>query len=234
MAAAIRKLNRGQKERVLRNLEGAIKSVKSAKGIDKGALFNLQNEIGITIDFVTPALTDLYDKEGQAAGSLVGFDVATLPRKILDQTISLMAKSYSETTLDLLKNKLDQGISEGQSINDLKNTISQIYEYSDESRAEMVARTEAFRTANLATKEAWNQSGVVTTIKWYTAEDSLVCPLCAPMDGQVISVNDNFFNKGDTAQGSDGSTFDITYSDVETPPLHPDCRCYIRPEDIAN
>jgi len=234
VASAIRKFNRGQKERALKNLERAIKSVKSAKGIDQEVLFNLQNEIGITINFVTPALTDLYDKEGAEASSLVGAPVSTLPRTILDRTIGLMAKSYNETTLDLLKTKLDQGISEGLSISELKDTISQIYEYSDESRAEMVARTEAFRTANLATKEAWSQSGVVTTIKWYTAEDSLVCPLCAPMDGQVISVDENFFNKGDTAQGSDGSTFDITYSDVETPPLHPDCRCYIRPEDLTN
>ena len=67
----------------------------------------------------------------------------------------------------------------------------------------------------------------------FLAEDSLVCTLCAPMDGKVISVNENFFDKGDTAQGSDGSSFDITYSDVETPPLHPDCRCYIRPEDLS-
>ena len=231
---AIRKFNHGQKERVFKNLERVIKSVKSAKGIDKTLLFDLQNEIGITINFVTPALTDLYDKEGIEAGSLVGFDSVSLSRQILERSISLMAKSYNETTLDLLKNKLDQGISEGQSISELKDTISQIYEYSDESRAEMVARTEAFRTANLATKEAWKQSGVVTTVKWYTAEDSLVCPLCAPLDGKVISINDNFFNKGDTAQGSDGSTFDINYSDVETPPLHPDCRCYIRPEDLTD
>jgi HK97 family phage portal protein len=234
VANAMRKFNHGQKTRVLNNLERAIKSVKNTKGIDKAALFNLQNEIGITIDFVTPSLTDLYDKEGLEAGSLVGVDTINLPRQVLERSIELMAKSYNETTLDLLKSKLDQGISQGQSISELKDTISQIYEYSDESRAEMVARTEAFRTANLATKEAWKQSNVVTTIKWYTAEDSLVCPLCEPLDGKVISIDNNFFNQGDTAQGSDGSTFDVSYSDVETPPLHPDCRCYIRPEDLAN
>jgi len=232
-ANAIRKLNHGQKARVLRNIENAIKSVKSAKGVVVDALFNLKDEIGITINLVTPVLTDLYDKEGIAAGSLVGFDSPALQRSVIDRSISLMAKSYNETTLNLLKSKLDQGIAEGQSISDLKNTISDIYEFSDTTRAEMVARTEAFRTANLATKEAWKQSGVVETVKWYTAEDSLVCPLCAPMDGKVISVNDNFFDKGDTAQGSDGSSLDITYSDVETPPLHPDCRCYIRPEDLS-
>ena len=234
VADAIRRLNRGQEQRVLRNFEEAIKAIRRAKGVAKDTLFYLQDEIGITVNLVTPALTDLYNKEGIAAGSLVGFDGVALNQNILDRSIALMSKSYNETTLNLLKDKLDQGIREGQSIRELKNTISDIYNYSDETRAEIVARTEAFRTANLATKEAWKQSGVVRTVKWYTAEDELVCPLCAPMDGKVISVDDNFFDQGDTAEGSDGSTFDISYSDVETPPLHPDCRCYIRPEDLTD
>ena len=231
---AIQKLNRGQEERVIRNFEESIKAVRRAKGVAKDTLFDLRDEIGITINLVNPALTDLFEKEGVQAGSLVGFDASALQRSALDQSISLMATSYNETTLNLLKDKLDQGIREGQSIRELKNTISQVYDYSDETRAEMVARTETFRAANLATKQAWKQSGVVKTIKWYTAEDSLVCPLCAPMDGKVVSVDDNFYNLGDTAQGNDGSTYDIDYSDVETPPLHPDCRCYIRPEDLTD
>jgi HK97 family phage portal protein len=234
VADAIRKLNKGQEQRVLRNFEEAIKAIRRAKGVAKDTLFYLEDEVGITINLVTPALTDLYDKEGAVAGALVGFDSPALQRSVLDRTISLMAQSYNETTLNLLKDKLDQGIRDGQSIRELKDTISQVYDYSNDYRAEMVARTEAFRTANLATKEAWQQSGVVKTVKWYTAEDGLVCPLCAPLDGTVIDINDNFFDQGDTAQGSDGSTYDISYSDVETPPLHPDCRCYIRPEDLTD
>ena len=234
VATSVRKFNKGQKDRVLKNLERAIKSVKSAKGIDADTLLDLKKEIGIMINFTSPALTDLFNKEGAEAGLLVGFDGVALQRSALDKSLDLMAEAYNRTTLGLLKDKLDKGISEGQGIAELKDTVSQIYEFSDDSRAEMVARTESFRTANLATKEAWKQSGVVKTVKWYTAEDSLVCPLCAPMDGKVISVDDNFYNKGDTAQGSDGSTFDISYSDVEAPPLHPDCRCYIRPEDLSD
>ena len=234
VAEAIRTLNRGQEERVIRNLDEAIKAIRRAKGVAKDTLFDLSDEIGITINLTKPSLTDLYLKEGAIAGALVGFDGPALQTSILDEAIALMSTSYNETTLNLLKNKLDQGIRDGLSIRELKDTVSEIYDFSDETRAEMVARTEAFRTANLATKEAWKQSGVVKTVKWYTAEDSLVCPLCAPMDGKVISIDDNFFNMGDTAQGSDGSTFDISYSDVEAPPLHPDCRCYIRPEDLTD
>ena len=164
----------------------------------------------------------------------MGWSGPALQTSILDEAIALMAESYNQTTLNLLKDKLDQGIRDGLSIRELKDTVSEIYDFSDDTRAEMVARTEAFRTANLATKEAWKQSGVVKTVKWYTAEDSLVCPLCEPMDGKVVSIEDNFFNLGDSVQGSDGSTFDVSYSDVEAPPLHPNCRCYIRPEDLTD
>lgn len=115
----------------------------------------------------------------------------------------------------------------------MENKILNIYAFSDEVRAAQVARTETFRTANDATKSAWKQTGVVKTIKWYTAADEAVCPWCEPMNGKIISIDDNFFDKGDSHTGSDGSTLDISYSDVGAPPLHVSCRCYTRPEDIS-
>lgn len=73
------------------------------------------------------------------------------------------------------------------------------------------------------------------TVAWYTAEDANVCQFCAAMDGKEIDINDNFFNLGDTAKGvNDGFGFlTLEYSDVEAPPLHPDCRCYIRPAEVS-
>jgi len=238
VASAIRKVNKGQHERVLQNLPAAIKSVKSAKGVDAGTLMNLDDEMAITINFASPALTDLYDKESRAAAAALGiaeFDILANPaiKRALDRAISLMAESYTETTLELLKSKLDEGISQGASINELTNLVSQIYEYSDDSRAEMVARTEAFRIANDSTKQTWKESGVVKSMRWYTAEDERVCPLCGPLDGKIVSIDQNFFDKGDTVQGSDGSTLDVSYDDVGAPPLHPDCRCYVRPEELS-
>ncbi len=239
LSSGIRKFNKGQHERVLKNLTDAIKSVKNAKGIDAGTLMNLDDEIAITIALATPVLSDLYDKESRAAAASLGideFDILANPavKRALDRAIELMSKSYNETTLGLLKSKLDEGISQGASIGELTNLVSQIYEYSDESRAEMVARTEAFRVANDSTKQTWKQSGVVKSMRWYTAEDEMVCPLCGPLDGKVVSIDQNFFDKGDTVQGSDGSSLDLSYDDVGAPPLHPDCRCYVRPEELTD
>ena len=67
-----------------------------------------------------------------------------------------------------------------------------------------------------ANREAWEQSGVVKSLKWYTAEDERVCARCQDLDGTEVGIEDKVFQD--------------SYSDGSAPPLHPDCRCYIRPE----
>jgi hypothetical protein len=60
---------------------------------------------------------------------------------------------------------------------------------------------------------------VAKSLKWWTAEDDHVCPLCQELDGVEVGIEDKFFED--------------TYTDGMTSPRHPDCRCYIRPELIA-
>lgn len=144
-----------------------------------------------------------------------------------------MAKNYTNETLRLLEKKLGEAISEGQSLDDMKKTVSEIYEFNDAVRAERVARTETFRVANEASKDAWKETGVVKSIKWYTAADERVCPWCEPMHGRIVDIEENFYNKGDTHTGSDGSKLSIDYANVEAGCLHTSCRCYTRPETIS-
>jgi|GEM_PF-1419162 len=46
---------------------------------------------------------------------------------------------------------------------------------------------------------------------WYTNNDSLVCPLCGPLNGTEISAGKQFYSKGEWFDG---------------PPRHPGCRCW--------
>ncbi|GIW70331.1 MAG: hypothetical protein KatS3mg101_1078 [Patescibacteria group bacterium] len=182
-------------------------------------------------------MTDLFEKEAKEAAALLGVEL-TNPltpevRKAIERALELMSRTYNDTTLALLKDKLEQGLEEGAGLSELKDLVRQVYEFSDEVRAEQVARTEAFRIANGATKEAWKQTGVVKSIKWYTAADERVCEFCAPLHGKVVSIEEGFFGKGETVTGSEGGKLDLYYSDVDYPPLHVSCRCYIRPEEIS-
>jgi hypothetical protein len=48
--------------------------------------------------------------------------------------------------------------------------------------------------------------------------------MCQAMHWKVISLDENFVNKGDT-----WAWVKIDYSDVDWPPLHPNCRCTLLP-----
>src|SRR6202034_3317577 len=98
----------------------------------------------------------------------------------LQQGISKMARSYTETTLDQLKTVLSEKMSQpgGTNLGELTNAVDGVYSFADDRRAGLIAKTESYRAANFANLQAWQASGVVQTVKWYTAEDDNVCPEC--------------------------------------------------------
>ena len=85
----------------------------------------------------------------------------------------------------------------------------------------------------MANKDAWRLSGVVKTVKWYTSELPNVCEFCEALDGTEVGVEENFYNNGEMMIGTKGGSRVVDYGDIEAPPAHPDCACYIRPEDIS-
>jgi HK97 family phage portal protein len=238
---AVRKLNASQRDEVIENLSRAVKENRFShtKDVDPTKLFDLKNWIKLTVDAFDPILSDLYESEGKWASSLVGEPINPLldptARASLSKAINLMSESYNTTTLTTLETKINEGLAAGQSLDQMTQSVKEIYEWSDTWRAERVAKTEAFRTANAAQKEAWKQSGVVKTLKWYTNGNN-VCPFCAELNGKVISIDDNFANLGDTisaGEGDDMQTMSIDYSDISAPPLHPNCNCQELPEDVS-
>lgn len=231
MADAMREINGKQKEEVQKNLPNALKAV------DKTELFDKEKWIAATVDLNEPILVDLYGKEGKEAAALLGITeidiLSPQTREAIRRAVELMAEKYNEATLDLLVEKLTEGQRQGLGLDELGNLVSDIYEFSDKERALRVARTETFRIANDATEQAWKQSGVVKSIKWYTAADERVCPYCRPMHGKVVGIDENFFERGDTLEVPGQPALPLDYEDVGNPPLHVNCRCYIRPEEIS-
>jgi SPP1 gp7 family putative phage head morphogenesis protein len=78
------------------------------------------------------------------------------------------------------------------------------------NRAEMIAISEVTRLFAMGNELVWAAAGLMIKI-WETAKDELVCPVCAPLDGQYVFFAMNF------AGG------------IRNPPAHPRCRCRIRP-----
>jgi HK97 family phage portal protein len=229
----LRKINAEQKKEVLNNLPSAI-----AKGINPADLFDINKWISITTDAMSPIFETLFDRQARDAAVEIGKPELNpfndTARAAVKRSVQMMSESYNQTTLTTLESHINDGLQKGESIDDITKHVEQIYEWSDNWRAERVAKTESFRTANSALKEAWQQSGVVKTVKWYTANNP--CPFCQAMNGKVISIDDNFFSNGDSltvGQGEDAQNMSFDYGDVGGPPLHPNCMCFLRPEDVS-
>jgi SPP1 gp7 family putative phage head morphogenesis protein len=91
-------------------------------------------------------------------------------------------------------------------------------------RAQTIAQTELATAFNYGVlqsfAEAVAQTGIQAVKVYRTARDELVCPICAPMDGQRVDVNDTF---PAALPDSDFTRF---------PPLHINCRCTINFEVV--
>jgi hypothetical protein len=232
---AFETINAKQKEEVLKNLP-------DATGIEKALneLYDPKEWIGITIDLATPILTQLAKDEAAAAFSMIGAQHQDIlanesTRRALEQGIAKMARSYNETTLNQLTEVLSEKLNQegGTNLTELKEAVEGVYDFADSRRAGMIAQNESFRAANWANKEAWKASGVVKTIRFYTAEDSHVCEFCVAMEAKgPIDINENFANAGDKIIGTDGGVMTADYGDIEAPPIHVLCRCYVRPDII--
>lgn len=232
MAEKIKDFNSKQQREVVARLNNITKAVV------KDEIFDFSTEVEVMVDLVTPLLTGLLTEQAVKEWEDQEFAGAFNPTeenvaKIIADSASRMAKSYNDTTLTLIKTTLNDGIRNGESISQLTSRVADVYAFSDQSRALMVAHTETFYVANEASSLAYKQSGVVKTIRWYTAEDDRVCEFCGPLHGEIIDVESDFFEKGQVVHGADGGVLDLDYRSIDVPPLHSNCNCYIRPEEIV-
>lgn len=226
---------KNQEEDVIRRIE----HMYVPKSVDKKLSDFLPDlkefkEVGIAI--VAPLIEDIAEKRGNEAlffiGSNIGFDL-DIPRArdFIDKKAGQLIKDIDGTTRDALKRELSEGIKEGEGIPEMKRRVRSVFDTAQDSRAEMIARTETIKAANFATEEAYRQSDVVVAKEWITALDERVCPGCSEMDGKIIPLGDNYFEKGDALNvrsGGDLFTFSFRES-TGYPPLHPSCRCTLIP-----
>lgn len=79
-------------------------------------------------------------------------------------------------------------------------------------RGARIAVTETTRVFAESTRAAAIANPAVTMLRWGTARDEIVCPICGPFDGQTITKYQRAFPGG------------------YFPPAHPNCRCDVTEE----
>jgi len=177
-------------------------------------------------ELVTKAENPLLDAEGNVQ---LRFDALNpnVTQFVNDRSFRF-SFDVNEYTQRELKSQLNRGFEEGESIPTIKERIKMLFGFGENKegnyRAQRIARSEVIRASNYGQEQAYIQSGVVDAKEWVAAFDDRTCPYCSKMDGRIIGLGQNFFNRGDTFQG-----LNLNYEDIKGPPLHPSCRCTLVP-----
>lgn len=238
-----------QKKEVLSAVESKYKSYSPGKnGITKTQkasvkdLFNKAKSLAKWVASLTPIYKGSVVTAGNAAFNYVA-DASTQGtsqqfsgadpdiQKFYDERITKVSVGIDETTERLLKTSLIEGLSNGESVAELMNRVEDVYNASAGYRALRIARTEAIDSSTFATINAWKQSGVVTGKKWLVGSSN-PCVFCADMDGKTMSLDKNYFEKGDkltVGNGDNTQTMTFNYDAIDGPPAHPNCTCSLLP-----
>lgn len=137
---------------------------------------------------------------------------------------SLISVGIDEETQKLLGASLREGITAGEALGELTDRIESIYGAAAGYRANRIARTESISATTRATIDGWDQSGVVEGKMWRIGSYN-PCKYCLEMDGKVIKLTANYFDKGGKLEVPGVGTMKMDYTDVEGPPVHVNCAC---------
>jgi SPP1 gp7 family putative phage head morphogenesis protein len=122
----------------------------------------------------------------------------------------------SEDTRQQIRDLVEEAFSSEFDVNDLADEIANIV--GDDARADVIARTETMRASNEGQLEAWDQAkdaGLLTgneQKEWIVTPDDRLCPICEPMEGVTVGLDENF---------------DVDGDEIDAPPAHPNCRCTV-------
>lgn len=122
----------------------------------------------------------------------------------------------SETTREAIREEVEAAFEDQFDVRDLADRIEDLI--GDASRAQTIARTETMTASNQGQLEAWEQAKEAGLLsggeqkEWIVTPDDRLCPICEPMDGVNVGLDEKFVVNGEELDG---------------PPAHPNCRCTI-------
>ncbi|MBU1777997.1 MAG: phage head morphogenesis protein [Gammaproteobacteria bacterium] len=177
--------------------------------------------------------------------SLTDFVDRPLVRDAIRDETYKFANSVGASTKDKLRATLTEANANGEALAQIENRIKRTFGFDAEQgiyvprtdddayemsnyRAERIARTESIRALNKGEREGYRESGVVQSMLWLASNDA--CPFCADMDGEECGFDQPFLAQGEEQvleYAGNKISMKQNYSDVQAPPLHPNCRCTI-------
>ncbi len=132
---------------------------------------------------------------------------------LVRESSPLFKQTLTDTDKKNLRGSLASWIETGGTFPELVTKIQE-GTWMSHSRAATIAATEATRAYAEGALATWRESGVIDQKRWSTARDEIVCPVCRPLDGVTVGLNELFFTD---------------LGEVDGPPAHVNCRCHPTP-----
>jgi hypothetical protein len=189
---------------------------------------------------IAPVLTTVFGETAQDAAQQAGMDPSELNlytdaiQSFFTKRTERVASEVNKETERQLRAAITEGMTATETTYEIRARIEEVFGASATARADRMAQYQVSRINSYADVEAWEQSGVVESKEWFTAEDERVCPGCNHMHHQTASLREAFFDKGDTltvSRGEDKKPYKLVlnYEDIQGCPLHNKCRCVLLP-----
>ena len=215
---------RQQKEILRKNRKGVVNKELQDWFFDK-----IKSD-GQFLTLLRPAILDMMSELSKQA-----FALADNPEGILDLDMELMqivneriqrfAQKTNDETILSITDTITEGLARNETVNELKDRIRAIYKEASEVRAKRIARTESVFAVSESSVQAYRQSGVPRK-RWFAEPDA--CEFCKEYHGKIIGIGEDFVAQGQTITIGD-HTMTLDYSDINHPPMHPNCECAILP-----
>lgn len=225
-----------QKEEVVRWVKNNFKSY-SKDALDEMIDWDkYESAFAEEVSRIYQVIIDETGDEAIAALAVASIDFDPFTQRIQNflRTNSVKASKFiNEETRKQIRASLAEGFRNSETVNELAKRIDEVFGFASSERAYNIAESETTRAQGFADVEAWSQSGMVEAKEWYTSLDERVCAFCGEMHGKIISIDDNFFNKGDQfvvpRDGKANAVMNVKYEDIAHQPLHVRCRCVLLP-----
>lgn len=222
--SSMSKFANDQYERIIKNINASSKSYEEW-------LFSVKEESEELADVLSPIILALMAEQAKDVANFITGEVLTITPEIertVKANILKISGVFNEDTIVALEKTLTEGSSAGESLVKLKKRVEGVYIEAKGYRAERIARTESLRASNDTAELTYKQSGY-KTVRWFANPGA--CDFCASLNGTVKTIGKNFLNLGDVYESPDGKQLKIDYTNINVPPLHPNCSCSIVPED---
>lgn len=219
---AISKFASGQEKKVISSINAKSKAFEEW-------LFNLRAESEAMAAILEPLLLELIAEQAKNATNFISgqeFVFGPREREMVSQNIKTISGIYNQKTYEALEATITEGMANGESLVKIKERVEDAYKGPKGPQAELVARTESSRTGNLTVEQVYKQNGYTSKI-WFSNPGA--CEFCQAMDGKVVAIGKDYNQVGDVVEGNDGGFMALNYTNVGTPPLHPNCLCSLIP-----